>query len=90
MATVDTDADLCIDMQRPDQNRDDFYKTFTTQVDTVNANGGSAGFHKGVYNKHMMVLRDRYLVTANLLAAMIPANKLALENHLQKEAKESS
>ena len=34
----------------------------------------------------MLVLWDRDLVTADSLAAMIPAEKLALENCLQKEA----
>ena len=84
MATVESDADLYLGMQQPGQSTDDFYKTFTAQLDTINANGGSAGFHKGVYNKHMMALRDRDLDTAELLAAMIPAEKLALENRLKK------
>ena len=48
MATVEADADLYIGTQRPDQSTDKFYKTFTTQVDTINTNGGSAGFHNGV------------------------------------------
>ena len=69
---------------------DDFYKTFTAQVDTINTNGGSAGFHNDVYTKHMLSLWDRYLVTADSLAAMSPAEKLALENRFQKEAMESS
>ena len=60
------------------------------QVDTINANGDSEGFHNGVYNKHMMDLWDRDLVTADLLAATIPAEKLALDNCLQKEMIESS
>ena len=82
MATVEADADLYLGMQRPDQSKGDFYKTFTAQVDTINANGGSAGFHNGVYNRHVMALWDRDLVTADSLAAMIPAKKLALENRL--------
>ena len=48
MATVEADADLYIGTQRPDQSTDKFYKRFTTQVDTINTNGGSAGFHNGV------------------------------------------
>ena len=64
--------------------------TFTAQVDTINANGGSVGFHNGVYNKHTLSLWDRYLVISDLLVAMIPAEKLALENRLQKEAMDSS
>ena len=86
MATVEADADLYLGTQRLDQSTDKFYKMFTAQVDTINANGGSAGFHNGVYNKHMLALWDRDLFTADSLAAMIPAEKTALEKRLQKEA----
>ena len=84
MATVEANADLYLGTQRPDQSTDEFYKTFTTQVDTINANGGSVGLHNGVYNKHMFALWDRDLVTSDSLAATIPAEKTALENCLQK------
>ena len=56
MATVEADADLYLVTQRPYQSTYDFYKTFTAQVDTINANRGSAGFFNGVYNKHMLAL----------------------------------
>ena len=55
----------------------------------INVNIGSAGFHNGVYNKHMLSLWYRDLVTADLLAAMSPAEKSALDNRLQKEAMEN-
>ena len=90
MVTVEADADLYLGTQRPDQSTDKFYKTFTAQVDTINANGGREGFHNGVYNKHMLDLWYKDLATSNLLAAMSPAEKLALDNRLQKEAMESS
>ena len=90
MATVETGTYLYLVTQRPDQITDDFYKTFTVQVDTINSNRVSPGFHNGVYNKHMMELWDRDLVTADSLAAMRSADKLTLENCLQKEAMESS
>ena len=78
LATVETYADLYLGSQRLDQSTDEFYNTFTAQVDTVNANRGSAWFHNGVYNKHRLDLWDRYLVTADSLAAMSPAEKTAL------------
>ena len=90
MATMEADTDLYLGTQRLDQSMNEFYKTFTSQVDTINANGGSVGFHNGVYNKHMLDLWDRDLVTANSLAAISPSEKTALENCLQKEAMESS
>ena len=48
MATVEADTDLYIDTQRPDQSTEELYKTFNVQVDTINTNRGSAGFHNGV------------------------------------------
>ena len=75
MATVEADAGLYLGTQRPDQSTDDFYKTFTAQVDTINANRVSTGFHNGVYKKHMLALWDRDFVTTNLLAEMSPAEK---------------
>ena len=54
MATVEADADMYLGTQRPDQRTDEFYKTFTAQVDTTNVIRVSAGFHNGVYNKHML------------------------------------
>ena len=90
MATMEADTDLYLGTQRPDQSTYEFYKTFTAQVETINANGGSAGFHNGVYNKHMLALWDGDLVSADSLAAMIPAEKTELENCLQKEAMEIS
>ena len=90
MATVEADADMYLGTQRPDQRTDEFYKTFTAQVDTTNMNRVSAGFHNGVYNKHILAFWDRDLVTPESLAEMRPAEKTALENRLQKEAMESS
>ena len=85
MSTVEADADLYLGTKRPDQSMDNFYKTFTAQVETINANRGIVGFHNGVYNKHMLELWDRNLVTTNLLAAMSPAKKSSLENRIQKK-----
>ena len=56
MANVEADADLYLGTQRLDQRTDKFYKTFTVQVDMIKANGGSAGFHNGVYNKRTFAL----------------------------------
>ena len=65
MLTVEADADLYLGTQRLDQSTEDFYKMFTAQFDTINANRGIAGFQKGVYNKHIIALRDRDFVTAD-------------------------
>ena len=84
MANVEDDAGLYLSTQRPDHSTDEFYKTFTAQVDIINVKGESAGFHNCVYNKDMLALWDRDLVTVNSLAAMSPAEKMAIKNRLQK------
>ena len=38
MATVEADADLYLGTQWPDQSTDEFYKTFTAHVETINVN----------------------------------------------------
>ena len=38
MVTVEANADLYLGMQRPDQSTDEFYKTFTAHVETINVN----------------------------------------------------
>ena len=38
MVTMEVDADLCLGRQWPDQSTDDFYKTFTVQVYTIDGN----------------------------------------------------
>ena len=48
MVTVESDADLYLGMQRPDQGTDDFYKTFTAQVDMINVNGVNERLHNSV------------------------------------------
>ena len=73
METVEADVDLYLGMQRTYQSTYEFYKTFTAQVYTINANRGSPGFHNDVYNKHMLALWYRDLFTAASLAAMRPA-----------------
>ena len=84
MPNVEAGTDLYLGTQRPDHSTDEFYKTFTAQVDVINAKGEITGFHNFVYNKDMLALWDRDLVTVNSLAAMSPAEKMAIENRLQK------
>ena len=43
MATVQADFDLYTCSQNANQSTDEFYKVFTSTVDTINANGGQAG-----------------------------------------------
>ena len=49
MATVQANFDLYTCSQNWNQSTDNFYKVFTSTVDTINANGGQAGLHPVVY-----------------------------------------
>ena len=57
MATVEANTDLYLGTQRPDHSTDKFYKTFTAQLDTINASRWSARFQNSVYNKHILPSR---------------------------------
>ena len=50
MATVEADFDLYLCAQGS-VTTDEYYKTFTSTVDTINANGGNAGLHPSVFKK---------------------------------------
>ena len=49
MATVEADFDLYSCAQGR-ATTDEYYKIFTSTVDTINANGGNAGLHPSVRN----------------------------------------
>ena len=48
MASVQADFDLYTCSQEKSQSTEDYYKVFTSTVDTINANGGEAGLHPAV------------------------------------------
>ena len=48
IASVQADFDLYTCAQESSQSTEDYYKVFTSTVDTINANGGQAGLHPAV------------------------------------------
>jgi hypothetical protein len=70
MATVEADFDLYSCAQTSNQTTSDYYKVFTSTVDTINANGGKAGFHPAVYGRHLITAAVREGMTTETLAAM--------------------
>ena len=58
MATVEPDFDLYSCAQEG-KTTDDYYKIFTSIVDTINANGGNAGLHASVFKKHFQPMIDK-------------------------------
>ena len=58
MATVEADFDLYLCAQGRKMT-DEYYKIFTSTVDTINANGGNAGLHPSVFKKYFEPLKER-------------------------------
>ena len=52
MATVEADFEIFAGCQKKNQSTDAYYKVFTSTVDTINANGGMAGWHPKLFKIH--------------------------------------
>ena len=91
MATVQANFDLYTCSQNGNQSTDDFYKVFTSTVDTINANGGQAGLHPAVYQRHLELIIAKDLLKSNIeVASLDDAAKDALKKKFEKPARESS
>ena len=93
MALVQADFDLYICSQEKNQSIEDYYKVFTSTMDTINANGGEAGLHPAVYTRHLIVLVEKDLVSSNTVGGveeLTDAAKEALEKKFEKPARESA
>ena len=61
MATVEADFELFAGCEKKNQSTDACYKVFTSTVDTINANGGMAGWHPKLFKIHreaMMAMQE--------------------------------
>ena len=56
MATVEADFELFAGCQKNNQSMDAYYKVFTSTVDTINANGGMAGWHPKLFKIQQYVM----------------------------------
>ena len=91
MATVQDNFNLYICLQNGNQSTDDFYKVFTSTVDTINANGGQAGLHPSVYQRHLELIIAKDLVKSNTdVATLDDAAKNTLKKKHEKPARESA
>ena len=57
MATVEADLDLYLCAQGK-KITDEYYKIFTSTVDTINTNTGNAGLHPSVFKKYLSPMMD--------------------------------
>ena len=91
MATVEADFDLFSCSQEKNQPTDDYYKVFASCVDTINANGGQAGLHLAVYQRHLKMLIATELVKTNTdFTFLDDAAKVALKTKFEEPARETS
>ena len=93
MVSVQANFDLYICSQEKNQSTEDYYKVFTSTVDTNNANGREAGLHPAVYKRHLIVTIAKECVSRNAVGgieALNDAEKEALEKKSEKPAQESA
>ena len=91
MATVQSDFDLYTCSQNANQPTDEFYKMFTSTVDTINANGGQAGLHPSVYQQHLKNIIARDVRASNIdVTTLDDAAKKALAAKHEKPTRESA
>ena len=70
---------------------DKYYKIFTSTVDTVNANGGTAGLHLSVFKKYFASVEARELEKrGNELSKLTPAELKVVEEEEILTAKEAA
>ena len=90
MATVEANFELYAGYQKKNQSIDDYYKVFTSTVDTINANGGQAGFHPVVFKKHKETVMARESHTGETLARLPDGRGNKLMKSYTKEAKDKA
>ena len=91
MATVQANFDLYTCAQKANQSTDEYYKVFTSTVDTINANGGQAGLHPSVYQRHLKNVIAKDVRASNIdITALDDKPKKALQEKHEKPARDSA
>merc|ERR1712194_660143 len=90
MATVETDFDL-YSCAQGSATTDEYYKMFTSTVDTINANGGNAGLHPSVFKKYFQPLKDKAVAKTGKDLDTLTATELkTIETESTTAAKEAA
>jgi hypothetical protein len=75
MATVEADFDL-YSCAQGSKTTGEYYKIFTSTVDTINANGGNAGLHPSVFKKYFQPMKDRGVERSGKELAALSSNEI--------------
>ena len=74
-------------MPERNQSTDAYYKVFTSTVDTINANGGMAGWHPKIFKIH----REATMAMHEMVLAQMDVPAAAEERiQIEEEASESA
>ena len=93
VASVQADFDLYTCSQEKHQSTEDYYKVFTSTVDTIYANGGQARLHPAVYSRHLVAATTKECVSRNVtggVEGLTSAQKVELKKQFEKPARESA
>ena len=72
MVLVECHVDMTCTHQKLDEPLEEYYRIFMARVATVNAHDGNAGFHKLMYEKHLLALMIKKGINATTLATLTP------------------
>ena len=90
MATVKADFDLYSCAQRR-RTTDEYYKIFTSTMDTINANGDRAGLHPVVFKRHCGPMKDKeVLKTGKTLVELMEGEVTVVDAVATEAAKEAA
>ena len=90
MALVECHVDMMCTHQKASDTLEEYFRIFMARISTVNAHGGNAGYHKVLYNKHFVALKEERRTTAATLAGMYSDDERYLMKELDVTAMESS
>ena len=90
MATVKAEFDL-YSCAQGSGTTDEYYKIYTSTVDTINTNGGNAGLHPSVFKKYFKPLKEKVVKESGIELAKLTQDELeTIKEEATTNAKEAA
>ena len=87
MTKVEADFELFSGCQKKNESTDAYYKVFTSTVDTINANGGMAGWHPKLFKIHLeATMTMQEMVIAQMDVPEVAEERIRIEEEVSKLA----
>ena len=90
MALVEFHVDMTCTHQKASETLEEYFRIFMARISTVNAHGRNAGYHKVLYNKHLVAFKEERGITVTTLSCMSSDDERGLMKELDYTAMDSS